>query len=153
MTWNDKKYPAQRRHEDLVIRVMAAFARKKCPVAAGPRCTERFPGGGVNPDGLVYFSDGPFGPGWHYVEVELSAKSDKRIDRRLSRYASPDRRLCFPGDDEPPAVLWMVSNEKVENLFHQAGAGIRMLTIPVSRFHSRAPLEGWSRFGEMVKLS
>ncbi len=153
LTWNDKEYRAQRRHEDMVIRVMAAFAKAKCPVAAGPRCTERFPGGGVNPDGLMYLKKGPFGPGWYYIEVELSAEFLKRISIRLSRYAAPDRRIFFPGDDKPPAVLWMVRNEKVEKIFHEAGAGIRMLTTPLSRFSSRAPMEGWSRFGEMVNLS
>ena len=153
LTWNDEEYRKQRRHEDLVIRVMAAFSRQKCPVAAGPRCTERFPGGGVNPDGLIYLVNGPFGTGWYYVEVELSAKFLKRVSKRLSRYGSPDRRSFFPGDDEPPPVLWIVRSEKVEKIFHQAGAGIRMLTIPVSRFSSRAPMEGWSRFGEMVNLS
>ncbi len=153
LTWNDEKYRAQRRHEDLVHRVMAAFGRAKCPVAAGYRCSERFPGGGVYPDGLVYFNNGPFGPRWYYIEVELSAVFPKRASRKISGYASTDRRLFFPGDDEPPPVLWMVRNERMEKIYHQAADGLSMLTTPMNRWNFRAPFEGWSYFGDMVALS
>lgn len=157
LTWDSEKYRRQQRHEELMIRVMAAFAKKGHPVAAGWRCSERFPGGGVNPDGLVYLDDGPFGPVWYYVEVEMSANARRRLQRRLVGYLSDDRRRHFPGHYDPPAVLFMVRNDRAERVFHEVvtdacgdGSNARILTIPISRWKAAAPLEGWSRCGDLV---
>ena len=160
LTWDADKYLRQRRHEDLLLRVMAALARKKHPVAAGWRCSERFPGGGISPDGLAFLEDGWFGPGWYYVEVELSAVSYKRLLKRLGGYLSADRRRHFPGNTEPPAVLFVVKNERVERVFHKVvidacggGTDARILTIPAGRWKANAPLEGWNRCGDLACAS
>ena len=151
-TWNSEKYQKQRRHEDLVIRIMGAFARKKRPVASGWRCSERFPGGGVNPDGVVFLSSSPFGPGWHYVEVEWRAYSRKKAPGKLERFGSDYRRLFFPGEGRAPGVFFVVKDEEMEQVFHEIGVGIDMLTIPISRWRSNAPMKGWSWFGEIVQF-
>ena len=152
LTWNDEKYRNQRPHEDLVIRVMAALGRKKRPVAPGWRCSERFSTGGITPDGMAFLADGPFGPGWHYVEVERRAASRKRVSNKLRGYAAPERGRFFPGEGEPPPVLFIVRNDRVEQIYHEEGAGIRMLTITPGRWNASAPMAGWSRFGETVRL-
>ena len=152
LTWNDKKYRSQRRHEDQVLRVMAAFARVGGEVAPGWRCEEPFPGGGVKPDGAVFLTKSPFGPGYHYVEVERRAQAESTAGAKLKGILSENRRTFSPGGDEPSPVLFVVKNYEVEKIFHALGTGVRMLTISQQRWRQGDPMNGWSLFGQETDL-
>ena len=140
-------YEKMRRHEDGVIRLMGDFARTKAPVASGWRCEDTFAQRKIVPDGQVYLTRSPFGPGWHYLEFERRVRSKKKVANKMSGYLS-DRRL----DDVP--VLVVCWNERVEGVFHEVCRGLDMLTVPVSRLNRMGAVgvASWSLYGEMVTL-
>ena len=135
-----------RGHEDGVLEVVESFMRGGRPVASGWRSWEHLGGrGGIAPDGLVYLSHSPYGPGWTYLEYERSARGEARVRRKLRGFASDRRRDSWP-------VLFVVWNEEVEKVYHSIGLelGVPMLTSTIERV-----LEGnvidrlgcWSMYG------
>ena len=84
-------------HEDGVMELMGEFAAAGLVGAAGWRCWEHMGGsGGIAPDGLVYVEHSPYGPGWHYLEYERSARGRSRVERKMRGYASPRRINDWP---------------------------------------------------------
>ena len=99
---------------------------------------------------MILLLDTPFGPGWVYVEYELTAQSPDQVRGKLLGYGSDLRRDDFP-------VLVVCANDLAEANFRSAGRdlGIRMLTTTVARLRQHGPLgnwECWSRYGEMVQI-
>ena len=107
-------------------------------------------GGGISPDAMILLLDTPFGPGWVYVEYELTAQNPERVRGKLLGHGSHLRRDDFP-------VLVVCANDLAETNFHAAGSdlGIKMLTTTVARLRQLGPLgnrECWSHYGEMVQI-
>ena len=139
-------------HEGGVMNLMGQFAADGIPGAAGWRCWEHMGGsGGIAPDGLVYVEQSPYGPGWHYLEYERSARGWNRVERKLRGYASSLRMNDWP-------VLMVVWDRDAELVFQQVGAeaGVPMLTSTVERV-GRCRVVGdsscWSMYGKSVSVS
>ena len=99
---------------------------------------------------MVYVSDGPFGPGWHFVEYERYVRGGFRAERKLRGYLAGDRRERWP-------LLIVVWNEEVERVFHELGraSGLLMLTATMERLGRHGPAgksECWSMYGQRVYL-
>lgn len=144
-TWQE--YESMRAHEDGVMRLMGEFAVAKAPVAAGWRCEDTFLGRKIVPDGQVYLSRSPFGPGWHYVEYERRVRSAKRVEEKMSAYLSGQRLYDLP-------VLVVCWNDRVEGIFHEVCNGLDMLTAPISRLAQMGVVgkPTWSLYGELLSL-
>ena len=139
-------------HEGGVMNLMGQFAADGIPGAAGWRCWEHMGGsGGIAPDGLVYVEQSPYGPGWHYLEYERSARGWNRVERKLRGYSSSLRINDWP-------VLMVVWDRDAELVFQQVGAeaGVPMLTSTVERV-GRCKVVGdsscWSMYGKPVSVS
>ena len=138
-------------HEDGVMDLVGQFAAAGAVGAAGWRCWEHMGGsGGIAPDGLVYVEHSPYGPGWHYLEYERSARGRNRVERKLRGYASPSRMNDWP-------VLMVVWDRDAEVVFQQVGekSGVPMLTSTVDRV-GRYSVVGdascWSMYGKGVSV-
>ena len=140
-----------RAHEDGVMELVGKFAAAGLVGAAGWRCWEHMGGsGGIAPDGLVYVEHSPYGPGWHYLEYERSARGRSRVERKMRGYASPQRINDWP-------VLMVVWDREAEAVFQQVGreAGVPMLTSTVDRtkkYNVVGDPGCWSMYGEAVNL-
>ena len=140
-----------RAHEDGVMELVGKFAAAGLVGAAGWRCWEHMGGsGGIAPDGLVYVEHSPYGPGWHYLEYERSARGRSRVERKMRGYASPQRINDWP-------VLMVVWDREAEAVFQQVGeqAGVPMLTSTVERTKKYKVVGDpgcWSMYGEAVGL-
>ena len=139
-------------HEDGVMELVGEFAAAGLVGAAGWRCWEHMGGsGGIAPDGLVYVEHSPYGPGWHYLEYERSARGRSRVERKMRGYASPQRMNDWP-------VLMVVWDSEAEAVFQQVGeqAGVPMLTSTVERtkkYKVVGDSRCWSMYGEAVSVS
>ena len=146
------KKPDRRAHEEGVIALMAQCRRAGLAVAAGWRCyLSMGSSGSVVPDGMVRLTDGPYGPGWCYLEYELSARGQARIRKKLRGYMATERQDRYP-------VLVVSWNEKSEcNLQTVSAEGnLRVLTTTRCRLQKYGPLntfDCWSQFGERVRIS
>jgi hypothetical protein len=81
--------PRLQLHEDGVMSLMGEFMAAGLPAAAGWRSWEHLGGGGgIAPDGMVCLRRSPYGPGWHYVEYERSARGERRVRSKLRGYLS-----------------------------------------------------------------
>ena len=134
--------------KDLVLPFIIAGNRTACGIRSWEDMGKE--GGGIKPDAMILLLDTPFGPGWVYVEYELTAQSPDQVRGKLLGYGSDLRRDDFP-------VLVVCANDLAEANFHAAGRdlGIRMLTTTVARLRQHGPLgnrECWSRYGEMVQI-
>ena len=138
-------------HEDGLMSIMGQFMAAGLPVAEGSRSWEHLGlDGGIAPDGMVLLEHGPFGPGWHYVEYELSARGERRVSEKLRGFL-PDRRQ----DNFP--VLVVSWNDAAEAVFQRLGgeSGLRMLTTTKKRLETSGPLnhpDCWSMYGEPVTI-
>ena len=136
--------------EDGVMDLMREFAAAGVVGAAGWRCLERMGFEAIAPDGLVYLEHSPYGPGWHYLEYERSARGRNRVERKMRGYASPLRMNDWP-------VLMVVWDREAELMVQQVGqpAGVPMLTSTVERIKKHRavgdPLR-WSMYGEAMGL-
>ena len=134
-------------HEYGLLDVMFQFVAAGCPVAAGWRDWEPMGwGGSIDPDGLVCLRRSPDGPGWHYLELERSARSPSSIGRKLHGYDSPYRVNDWP-------VLAACISDKAEQHFHAVGREMQipMLTTTIKRFREHGAVnseECWSRYGQ-----
>ena len=138
-------------HEDGLMSIMGQFMAAGLPVAEGSRSWEHLGlDGGIAPDGMVLLEHGPHGPGWHYVEYELSARGERRVSEKLRGFL-PDRRQ----DNFP--VLVVSWNDAAEAVFQRLGGetGLRMLTTTKKRLETSGPLnhpDCWSMYGEPVTI-
>ena len=101
-------------HEDGVMQMVSSFSQGGLATGAGWRWWEGLEGGAIVPDAMVYVGDGPFGPGWHFVEYERYVRGTFRAERKLRGYLAGDRRERWP-------LLIVVWNEEVEAVFHELG--------------------------------
>ena len=137
-------------HEAGVMELMGEFAAAGLVGAAGWRCWEHMGGEAIAPDGLVYVEHSPYGPGWHYLEYERSARGRSRAERKMQGYAAPLRMNDWP-------VLMVVWDREAELVFQQVGqqAGVPMVTSTVERikkFEVVGDPRCWSMYGEPVGL-
>ena len=135
-------------HEDGVMQMVGSFSQGGLATGAGWRWWEGLEGGAIVPDAMVYVGDGPFGPGWHFVEYERYVRGTFRAERKLRGYLAGDRRERWP-------LLIVVWNEEVEAVFHELGraAGLLMLTATMDRLRRFGPAgnsECWSMYGQRV---
>ncbi len=106
--------------------------------------------GGIVPDGTVYLTRGPYGPGWYYVEYERSARGKARAEAKLKGYLSQHRRDNYP-------VLFVLWNEVAEQNFQEIGRehGLRMVTTTIKRLETYGAVGSpgcWSLYGESVVI-
>ncbi len=147
--WMKKR--ASQAHEDGLMSMMSEFMKSGFPVAAGWRSWEHLGrGGGISPDGMVLLEQSPYGPGWHYVEYERSARGRYRAQRKLKGYSSPRRQ-----DDWP--VFLVVWNERAEEYFWEVGREnqLAMLTTTIGRLAEHGALgnwDCWKMYGEPVRI-
>ena len=137
-------------HEAGVMGLVGEFAASGMVGAAGWRCWEHMGGEAIAPDGLVYVEHSPYGPGWHYLEYERSARGRSRVERKMRGYAAPLRMNDWP-------VLMVVWDKKAELVFQQVGreAGVPMLTSTVDhtkKYRVVGDPRCWSMYGEAVGL-
>ena len=137
-------------HEDGVMQMVGSFSQVGLVTGAGWRWWEGLEGGAIVPDAMVYVGDGPFGPGWHFVEYERYVRGRFRAERKLRGYLAGDRRERWP-------LLIVVWNDEVEAVFHELGraAGLMMLTATMDRMRRFGPAgnaECWSMYGQRVYL-
>ena len=145
------KASGSQRHDDGVLSLAEQFMEARLPVAAGWRSWEK-PGGtrGIAPDAMVFLERGPYGPGWHYIEYELTAKGEKGPLKKLRGYSSPLRQDRYP-------VLFVVRTDRIEQTFHRQGLerDVRLVTTTEDRLSKYGALGGfdtWSMYGNPVKL-
>ena len=139
-------------HEDGVMELVRHFIAAGIPVAAGWRSRERWLGGGIEPDAMVLLTRSPFGPGWHYIEYERSARNQARAERKLGRYLYSRRQDGFP-------VIVAAWSDRAEahfqNLGRESGAPLKLLTTTIERLKRCGPVGDtgcWSHYGEPVSL-
>ena len=149
-SWMDQMRNVQA-HEDGVMSLMCEFMASGLPSAAGWRCWEHLGGGGgIAPDGMVLLEQSPYGPGWHYVEYERSARRRYRIGRKLNGYCSDRRQNSWP-------VMVAVWDVEAEEIFQEVGRGSRlnMLTASIGHLADRGALGSpscWSMYGAPVMV-
>ena len=117
-------------------------------VASGWRSGEGMEGGAIVPDAMVYVTEGPYGPEWHYLEYERYVRGEFRARRKLRGYAANDRREVWP-------LMIVVWDETVEGIFHRVGSelGVLMLTSTMERLRRHGPAGNsacWSMYGRGV---
>lgn len=111
-------------HERGLAALVGKFAAAGCEVAPGWRHREDMGKlGQIAPDAMVYVPVSPFGPGWHYLEYELSRTSPSGARRKVRPYRSPRR-----GDDFPVLVA---TRRKAVNNYIEASRGMRVLVAAV----------------------
>ena len=140
-------------HEAGVRGMAGDFLYNGLPVASGWRSWEHLGGaGGLAPDAMVWVEHSPYGPGWHYVEYERSARGLARIRRKLSGYHSSRRQDRWP-------VLVVSWNGVAESYFWDAArerGGLPMLTTTIERIKasggSVCNSSVWSMYGSPVYL-
>ena len=144
--------PRLQDHEDGAMALSEQFIKAGCLVEPAWRAGDDLgqDRGGVVPDGIVYLFDGPYGPGWYWIEYERSAKGETRAGRKLKGYLSERRRDNYP-------VIFVLWNETAEKNFQAIGQerGLRMVTTTISRLkiYGAVGKPGcWSVYGEDVVI-
>ena len=144
-------------HDDGAMMLMAEFLREGLLVAAGWRSRERWRGGGIEPDGMVFLTSylSPFGPSWHYIEYELSARYAARALKKFLRYLHTRRQDDFP-------LLLVAWNANAERHFQEIGRHnngrdgfAKLITTTVERLARHGALGNdrcWSWYGAPVQL-
>ena len=56
----------------------------------------------------------PYGPGWHYVELENSARRRFRVREKLSNFGSTQRQDNLP-------VIFVLWDDEAERIFQELG--------------------------------
>ena len=138
-------------HGDGLMALSGQFMAAGLPTSDGRRSWEHLGlDGGIAPDGMVLLEHGPYGPGWHYVEYELSTRGERRVSEKLRGYLSGRRQDNFP-------VLVVSWNDSAEAVFQRLGRepGLPMLTTTKRRLETSGPLnhpDCWSMYGKRVTI-
>ena len=137
-------------HEEGVMRCVGGLMESGVYAAAGWRSWEGVERGALVPDAMVNVTEGPYGPGWHYLEYERYVRGEFRCRRKLKGYSASDRRDVWP-------LLMVVWDEGVEGVFHRVGAelGVLMLTTTMERLRRHGAAgnsDCWSMYGRKVYL-
>ena len=137
-------------HEEGVMRCVGGMMENGVFAAAGWRSWEGVERGAIVPDAMVNVTEGPYGPGWHYLEFERYVRGEFRARRKLKGYAASDRREVWP-------LLMVVWDDSVEGVFHRVGSelGVLMLTTTMERLRRHGPAGNascWSMYGRGVYL-
>ena len=138
-------------HEYGLLEVVQQFAAAGLVVVNGWRDWENLGDSGIAPDAVIYLRYGPYGPGWHYLEYERSARSPSAAAKKLHGFDSPLLR----SNDWP--VLVVCRTAKAEENFQRRGleTGIRMLTTTIPRLRRHGAVGNaacWSRYGEPAAI-
>ena len=138
-------------HEEGTRDVVSQFIAAGLRVVAGWRSWEHLGGGGgIAPDAVIYLTESPYGPGWHYLEYERRARGRVRAERKLRGYGSPRRRDKWP-------VLFVVWDSLSEHIYQSLGreSRIKLITTTIRRLAAHdvvgSPL-CWSIYGQPVAL-
>lgn len=99
-------------HERGLRFLVSGFAAQYCETAVGTRSYESLPGAGISPDALVYFSESPFGAGWHYVEYERRVQGPARAAAKLKGYLVKSAATRYP-------LLMVCRDLETEAVFNQ----------------------------------
>ena len=137
-------------HEYGLLEVVHDFVAAGLVVVNGWRDWENLGDSGIAPDAVIYLRYGPYGPGWYYLEFELSATSPSAAARKLHGFDSPLRSNDWP-------VLVVCRTDLAERNFQQRGLemGIRMLTTTIPRLRRHGAVGNaacWSRYGEPAAI-
>ena len=149
--WSWLRRPRLQSHEDGVMGLVSEFLMAGLPVAAGWRSWEPLGGGGgIAPDAMVRLDHSPYGPGWHYVEYERSARGQVRVSRKLRGYSSPRRQDRWP-------LLVVARDAAAEDVFSQIGAEgqLLMATTTLERLGASGAvgnLDCWRVYGQPITL-
>ena len=140
----------RRRHEDGTMRLLGQFRAAGLPAFPGWRYYEDMRGRALAPDGMVNLNRSPYGPGWHFVEYERSARSPASWRRKLRGLAARQRRNRWP-------ALFVCFNDQAEQNLHQVAGelGLRVVTTTIDRHKRAGPLDNfdcWSCYGHRVQL-
>ena len=143
----------ERRHDSAVASAAAAFLNKGIPAVAGWRWVVSWDGGQLVPDLWVQVPVPGRSEGiWVPVEVEFSAKGEKRIDReklRSYRLAPADIHKTFP-------LLVITGETRAAKLFDRLARDLPMLTTTMKEGLTgvwEGPDSVWRRNGRTVGLS
>ena len=142
--------PARRDHEDGAMRLLGQFRAAGLPAFPGWRYYEDMGGRALAPDGMVILNRSPYGPGWHFVEYERSARSPAPWRKKLRGLAARQRRNQW-------AALFVCFNDTAEQNLHQVAGelGLRVLTTTIDRHKLAGPLDNfdcWSLYGHRVQI-
>ena len=135
-------------HEDGLRDLLSHFMYGGCPVANGTRYTEHLGDqGGIAPDAVVRLTDSPYGPLWHFVEYERSARRRSRVEEKLRGYGSQRRRDRYP-------VILVCWDDRAEAAFQGQGRdlGLAMVTTTLKRLRQPGSAECWSLYGQPAIL-
>ena len=149
-SWERK--PRLQAHEDGLMGLVGQFMAVGMEAATGWRSWEHLGGGGgIAPDAMVNVRSGPFGPGWHYVEYERTARGERRARSKLRGYLSRGRQDDFP-------ILLVTWDDGAETVFQELGkeGGLPMLTTTVGRLEEFGAVKStgcWSMYGEGVSVN
>ena len=142
------------RHDDITYDLLAAFARRGCPIAPGWQArTSLANGTRIDPDGKVLVTS-PLGRRWHNIEVELSDTSKGALKTRCEKYGSVHRR-----DSDP--VLFICHHDLAEKNLHLAVEELPqrppILTTTLRRLkHRDVDVLGdgiWVEYGRAARLA
>ena len=139
------------KHEHGLLDLVGELMVAGYPVAPGWHAWEYLGDeGGIKPDAAVYLKDGPFGARWYHLEYELSARSLKRIRRKLRGFNSNRRENDWP-------LLVVCATDKAEKNFQEAATemNIALATTTVGRlrkFGATHKTECWKVGDQQVAL-
>ena len=141
--------PDRREHHRGALDLMTAFMAGGLTVAPGWRGAVQMGRHAVTPDGLVLPHHSPYGPVFHLVEYERSARGLARATKKLRGFAA----LRAIGRPNAPLLI-VCYDDRAEANFHRAGAGmdVQMLTTTIRRLKEQGPLDCWSMYGEPVRI-
>ena len=142
----------ERRHDSAVAEVAAAFRGAGVPAVAGWRWVVSWQAGQLVPDLWVQLP----GPGredgtWTAVEVEFSAKAEKRIEAKFRSY-----RLAPIGLSRTFPILVIAGESLPAKRFDDLAGNLPVLTTTLQEFLSgvwEGPESVWRRKGRTVGLS
>ena len=143
--------PKRKDHEEGVFNLLADFRREGLDVAPGWRYYDGMGRrGAVAPDGMVLPNQSIFGPTWHFIEYERSARSPSQVGPKLKNYVLEARRMGLP-------LLVVCWNDTAEKNFHAEGMriGAQMLTTIIPRLKQHGPLHNfdcWLHYGQRVRI-
>ena len=141
--------PDRRTHEEGVMGLITDFMAAGLPVAPGWRCEVHMRNWSIEPDGAVLLNRSPYGPVWHLIEYERSARGQVRVGKKMRGHGAQ-------GEEGRP-VLVVCYDNRAEANFHAVGETmeLQMLTTTIDRLKVHEPLNNWdcwSMYGESVRI-